>query len=82
MKVDLYSLLECHDPSKYRKKIKGFHRAFNIEKGYRIPLDEKPKLKYKSKLNGEEIKRTMDEIRIKKMQEVVLSERHVKEKYD
>lgn len=26
----MLAFLECHDASKYRKKIKGFHMAFNI----------------------------------------------------
>ena len=42
--------LECHDPVKYRKKIKGFHMAFNIrDKVYRISEDDKSKYKFKGK---------------------------------
>ena len=30
LKEELLNYLECHDPAKYRKKIKGFRLAFNI----------------------------------------------------
>jgi hypothetical protein len=57
-KEDILQYLECHDPSKYRKKIKGFHIAFNIrEKVLRVGEDELSKYKFKSKLSPEEIKK-------------------------
>jgi hypothetical protein len=41
---EVLAYIECHDPNKYRKKIKGFHMAFNIrEKVLRMPEDEKSK---------------------------------------
>lgn len=50
--------LECHDPTKYRKKIKGFHMAFNIhEKVIRVSEEDMSKYKFKSKLSAEEIKK-------------------------
>lgn len=39
------AFLQCHDPMKYRKKIKGYHMAFNIrDKAFRIPEHERVKL--------------------------------------
>lgn len=44
---EILSFLECHDPNKYRKKIKGFHIAFNIrEKVLRIGENELSKYKF------------------------------------
>jgi len=46
--------LECHDPNKYRKKIKGFHMAFNIrDKEQRISADD-PSRKYKFKPSSQD----------------------------
>ena len=40
-KEEILQYLECHDQNKYRKKIKGFHLAFNIrEKVLRVGEDE------------------------------------------
>lgn len=50
---DIMEFLECDDPNKYRKKIKGFHMAFNIRDKMRIPsedgADGKSKYKFKPK---------------------------------
>lgn len=44
------NLLECQDPNKYRKKIKGFHMAFNTkERDLRISKRDLSKYKYKGK---------------------------------
>ena len=57
-KEDVMIFLECHDPAKYRKKIKGFHLAFNVrEKVLRIGEEDKPKYQFKNKLSAEEIKK-------------------------
>lgn len=46
LKEEILAYLECHDPIKYRKKIKGFHIAFNIrDKSFRIPLEETMKMR-------------------------------------
>lgn len=49
---DFLSAMECHDQSKYRKKIKGFHIAFNIrDKQGRVGENELSNYKFKSKLS-------------------------------
>jgi hypothetical protein len=64
---ELLQYLECHDPSKYRKKIKGFHIAFNIrDKDLRIKSDELSKYKFQSKLPPEEIKRLATEAKLRR----------------
>jgi len=76
---DFLQVMECHDQTKYRKKIKGFHIAFNIR--------EKPQgndlsnYKFKSKLPPEEIKKIVAEAKLKRVQEKSLKEREEKEKY-
>lgn len=45
----MLNLLECHDPTKYRKKIKGFHMAFNTRDKDQKSSNGEP-LKYKFKL--------------------------------
>ena len=60
--------LECHDPNKYRKKIKGFRLAFNIrEKEGRVPEEDPTgkNYKFKSNLSADELK-----MRVKHMKEV------------
>ncbi len=60
--------LECHDPNKYRKKIKGFHIAFNIrDKELRIKQDELSKYKFQSNLPPDEIKRLAKEAKLKRV---------------
>jgi hypothetical protein len=55
----MYANLECHDPIKYRKKIKGFHMAFNIrDKGFRIPINEET-----VKFNKANKKQSSEEVR-------------------
>lgn len=62
------NFLECHDANKYRKKIKGFHMAFNIrEKVLRIGENEKSNYQFKPKIPVEEIKKTAKEIKIKRV---------------
>ena len=57
-KEEILAFLECHDPNKYRKKIKGFHLAFNIkDKVIRQGEDNLSKYKFKSKMTTEEIKK-------------------------
>jgi hypothetical protein len=81
-KEDIMQYLECHDPNKYRKKIKGFHIAFNIrEKVLRIGEDELSKYKFKSKLTPEEIKRLAAEAKAKRASEKAIKEKEEKEKY-
>ena len=59
--------LECHDQSKYRKKIKGFHIAFNIrEKDLRVKPEELSKYKFQYKLAPDEIKRLAAEAKMKR----------------
>jgi hypothetical protein len=49
LRDEVFEMIECHDPNKYRKKIKGFHLAFNIrEKDLKIP-DDKQKYKFTAK---------------------------------
>ena len=62
--------LECHDPIKYRKKIKGFHLAFNIrDKQFRIPIEEtfKAKQEKKKKHDIDEIKKHAMELKIRRL---------------
>ena len=74
--------MECHDQSKYRKKIKGFHIAFNIrDKQGRIGENELSNYKFKSKLPPEEIKKIVTEAKLKRAQEKLMKEREEKEKY-
>ena len=75
--------LECHDPNKYRKKIKGFHIAFNIrEKVLRVGENELSNYKFKSKLSPEEIKKLAQEAKLKRALERNQKEREEKEKYE
>jgi hypothetical protein len=54
--------LECHDPNKYRKKIKGFHIAFNIrEKVLRVGPEDLSKYKFQSKMSTDEIRKLAHE---------------------
>lgn len=81
-KEEILQYLECHDQNKYRKKIKGFHLAFNIrEKVLRVGEDELSKYKFKSKLSPEEIKRLAAEAKAKRANERNMKEREEKEKY-
>jgi len=53
--------LECHDPAKYRKKIKGFHNAFNATDKSRIDKDDTSrKYKFKPIINPSELRHTME----------------------
>ena len=64
--------LECHDPNKYRKKIKGFHIAFNIrEKVLRIGNEELSSYKFKSKYTPEEIRKLAAEAKAKRVAEKI-----------
>ena len=48
-------MIEAHDPNKYRKRIKGFHMAFNIrDKIVKAAEKQKPAI---SRLPAEEIKK-------------------------
>jgi len=79
---ELLQYLECHDPNKYRKKIKGFHIAFNIrDKDLRVKSDELSKYKFQSKLPPEEIKRLATEAKLRRAQEKIAKEKEEKEKY-
>ena len=79
---DFLQVMECHDPNKYRKKIKGFHIAFNIrEKQGRIGENELSNYKFKSKLPPEEIKKLATEAKMKRAHEKMIKEREEKEKY-
>jgi hypothetical protein len=62
---EILNLIECHDQSAYRKKIKGFRLAFNIrDKTYRIPVDTVYKdVKNRSKKSADEIKQKVKEMR-------------------
>lgn len=81
-KEDILAYLECHDPSKYRKKIKGFHIAFNIrEKDLRVKETELSKYKFQSKLPPEEIRRLAAEAKLKRVQDKSLKDKEEKEKY-
>jgi hypothetical protein len=61
---DILNLIECHDQSAYRKKIKGFRLAFNIrDKTYRIPVDKVYKEVKRSKQSADEIKQKVKEMR-------------------
>mmetsp|Transcript_43234 Transcript_43234/g.41586 ORF Transcript_43234/g.41586 Transcript_43234/m.41586 type:complete len:236 (-) Transcript_43234:348-1055(-) len=52
--IDAFNFIDCHDPQKYRKKIKGFHIAFNIkEKELRMSNDERKRLNHKFKVKSE-----------------------------
>ncbi len=54
-------LLDCHDPYSYRKKIKGFHYAFNtVDKSRIAHEDTSKKYKYKSTVAPDEMKMTLD----------------------
>ena len=71
LKEELFAYLECHDPIKYRKKIKGFNLAFNIrDKNFRIPVEESHKLKMNKKKQSEidEIKRNTLNLKINRLQ--------------
>ena len=66
----MLAYLECHDPIKYRKKIKGFNLAFNIrDKNFRIPVEESHKLKMTKKRQSEldEVKRGTIDLKIKRI---------------
>ena len=64
---DILNLMECHDQNKYRKKIKGYHIAFNIrEKQGRIGENELSNYKFKSKIPPEEIKKLAAEAKLKR----------------
>lgn len=70
LREELFVFIECHDPTKYRKKIKGFHMAFNIrEKPYRIPDEEKLRFKgtSKPKQSADEIKRNVKDLKSKRI---------------
>ena len=79
---DMMEFMECDDPTKYRKKIKGFHMAFNIREKMRIPDEEKSKYKFKSKQPIDEIKKNVEEIKIKRTSERVQREREEQEKQE
>ncbi|TNV86710.1 hypothetical protein FGO68_gene11624 [Halteria grandinella] len=79
---DMLQYLECHDQNKYRKKIKGFHIAFNIrEKVLRVGPEELSKYKFQSKLSPEEIRRLANEAKQKRVQDKINREKEEKEKY-
>lgn len=62
------AFLECHDPSKYRKHIKGFHMAFNTrDKAGRVQENEKPKYKFKPRQPADEIKKNVEEVKLKRV---------------
>ena len=72
--------LECHDPQKYRKKIKGFHMAFNIrDKDFRI--NEESKYQYKNRISAEEIRKQAEELKKQRLQLRMEKEKLEKEKY-
>jgi hypothetical protein len=79
---DFLQVMDCHDQTKYRKKIKGFHIAFNIrDKVGRMGENELSNYKFKSKLPPEEIKKLVAEAKFKRAQEKIMKEREEKEKY-
>ena len=65
---DILQYLQVHDPAKYRKKIKGFHIAFNIREKPGNN-DELSKYKFQSKLPPEEIKRLAAEAKARRVSE-------------
>jgi hypothetical protein len=68
MTEDIMTFLECNDPNKYRKKIKGFHMAFNIrDKAQRIPEEERSKYKIKNVHSDDEPKKHVEELKSKKV---------------
>ena len=55
LRQDVFAFIECHEPSKYRKKIKGFHMAFNIkDKYYRIPEEQRAKMNSKPRKTADD----------------------------
>jgi hypothetical protein len=74
-------LMQCDDPLKYRKKIKGFSAPFNMtEKDDRISKDDKAlKYKFKSKEDKEAIKKKVNEIK-KQRQHQRLTQEQEKDK--
>lgn len=80
-KEEILNYIECHDSSKYRKKIKGFHIPFNIRDKVKTTEEELSKYKFKSKLSPDEIKRLAQEAKNKRAQDRILKEKEEKEKY-
>ena len=79
---DVLEFIECHDPNKYRKKIKGFHIAFSIREKIQNVPDDKGKYKFTAKQVPEEIKKQALELKSKREQEKQTKEKGEKEKYD
>ena len=74
--------LECHDHNKYRKKIKGFHIAFNIrEKELRVKETELSKYKFQSKHSPDEIRKLATEAKMKRALDKTLKDKEEKERY-
>lgn len=65
LKEEALQLIQCEDPTKYRKKIIGFSAPFNMtDKDDRIKKDDKAmKYKFKSKEDKEKIKKKVSEIK-------------------
>jgi esterase/lipase superfamily enzyme len=67
--IDILSLLECHDPTKYRAKIKGFNNAFG-SRASRISQDvssSRYKFRIGNKHTAEELRKNVEELRIKRL---------------
>lgn len=76
-------LMQCDDPHKYRKKIKGFTAPFNMtEKDDRISKDDKAlKYKFKSKEDKEAIKKKVEEIKKQRQQQRANQEQEKEKMY-
>lgn len=56
---EILDFIECHDPTAFRKKAKGYRLAFNVrDKNFRIPESTlKKEVKVRSKETAEELKK-------------------------
>ena len=76
--------MECHDPNKYRKKIKGFRLAFNIRDKYER-IDENDggrKFKFKHNPSAAEIRQKVSEMKQARLKNNNDRESEKRERYE
>jgi len=81
--LDLYILMECDDPIKYRPKLKTIALPFHTkDKSYRIPLSD-PSRKYKFRINKniEEIRKQVELVRQERLNRLRVKVTEERDKY-
>ncbi len=80
---ELYAILSCDDPARYRKKMAGMALPFNTrDKGYRIPTNEASrKYKFVPNKSPEEIRQALEEVNRRRMEKKRELTRESQQKY-